>query len=109
MTSSFYVMWSPFFIFVVFYEMVTGKTMGPTAEFITCWLGGANSFVNPLIYIPTLRSYRRELRRVLTATKSCLKRKNSSIMETTGSFSERSSIKLFQSNTIKLKIYKSDL
>ena len=66
MTSSFFVMWTPFFICMMFWEIFTGHTLSPMSDFITVWLGGANSFVNSLIYIPTMRSYRKELVKCFT-------------------------------------------
>ena len=59
MTLGFSIMWTPYSVCVIFPEVVDGKTFGTTAEFVTGWLGSANSFVNPLLYIFTLRSYRK--------------------------------------------------
>ena len=52
---------SPFVIFHKLWKLVTGNPVGETVNFITIWLGASNSAINPLIYIPTLKSYREEL------------------------------------------------
>ncbi len=58
MTCGFYIMWLPFFLVVPYSELFTGKTLHPRAGFVCSWLGAANSMVNPLLYLGTLRSYR---------------------------------------------------
>ena len=47
MTCSFYVMWTPYFIFVNIWEFITGHTFHPTLDIVFTYLGACNSFVNP--------------------------------------------------------------
>ncbi len=54
-------MWLPFFVTGPYWEIFTGHSHD--SSFFTCLLAGANSALNPLVYIPTLKSYRRELYR----------------------------------------------
>ena len=65
MTMSYYIMWTPYFILCNLHESVTGHTYHPLSDFILTWLGASNSFVNPLIYIPTMKPYRHKLLQLL--------------------------------------------
>ncbi len=65
MSGSFYIMWLPFFTLVPYWELVNGETLSPQSDFVTCWLGAANSILNPIIYIPTITSYRKEVAAIL--------------------------------------------
>ena len=65
MTMGFYIMWTPYFIFVNIWELVTGHLVHPLVTFSFCWLGGANSFINPVVYVPTVRPYRVKLMSIL--------------------------------------------
>lgn len=60
-SSGFYLMWLPFFITVIYWPMLTHTHLGTVSDFITSWLAAANSLINPLVYIPTLKSYREAL------------------------------------------------
>ncbi len=65
MTAGFYIMWTPFFVVVPIWQMFTDVTKDSFAEFGVMMLGGANSILNPLLYIATLRSYKRAFCRCL--------------------------------------------
>ena len=60
-TSFYFAMWIPFFTLNLIWKMMTGRTYSPVAEFATFWLIGANSVVNPFVYMATMTSYQREL------------------------------------------------
>ena len=65
-TCGFYIMWLPFFITGPYREiLIEGNAYHSKATFFTCLLGGANSMINPIVYIPTLRPYRQRLIRLL--------------------------------------------
>ncbi len=65
MSSGFYIMWTPFFV-TVYFQIITGYSLSPLADFLTAWLAAANSMLNPLVYIPTLKSYRYSMVALLT-------------------------------------------
>ncbi len=58
MTAGFYLMWSPYFIFCLFWEIVTGSSNKELVDFTFGWMAATNSLVNPLIYIPTIKAFR---------------------------------------------------
>ena len=63
MTMGYYIMWTPYLIFVILW------TFTSPCNYINCttfsWLAGSNSFVNPLVYIPTIKPYRMKLQAAL--------------------------------------------
>ncbi len=61
MTVGFYLMWSPFFCFVLIWEVVSGDTLNLISDFGVTWLALSNSCVNPLVYIPTMKAFRLKL------------------------------------------------
>ncbi len=69
MSIGYYIMWVPFFVTVPYWELATGHSLSAVSDFITCWLGAANSMINPLIYIPTITPYRHALYNLITFTK----------------------------------------
>ncbi len=64
MTGGFYLFWAPF-VTEQLYNTTNGKSLGSTFEFIAIWVAIGNSAINPIIYIPTIRGYRRELVRLI--------------------------------------------
>ncbi len=69
MSSGFYIMWTPLFVTVIYWELFTGHTLHPISDFLCFCLGGANSILNPFLYILTLDSYRRMLYRMVGINK----------------------------------------
>ncbi len=65
MSAGFYLMWLPYFILIAYWKLFNGKSFSPLSDFLTRWLGVANSLLNPIIYIPTLTSYRHALMNLL--------------------------------------------
>lgn len=58
MTAGYYIMWTPYFLFNNIWEVVTGDMLNPSTSYVFGWLAGCSSFINPLVYIPTMRQYR---------------------------------------------------
>lgn len=58
MVTGFYVFWFPNAITFFILEMVNRPMTSPFGRFACTYLGAANSLVNPLIYIPTIKEYR---------------------------------------------------
>ena len=69
MTFCFFLMWTPYTV-LVFYPLTFGlKDFGQKADFITGWLGSSNSMINPLLYLATLKSYRKMFVKMLGCSK----------------------------------------
>ncbi len=72
MTMGYYIFWTPFFIFVCGWSLLGKDTSSqPDLEFAFTWLAASSSFVNPLVYIPCLRTFREEM---LSIVLYCYKR-----------------------------------
>lgn len=57
MIIGFYTFWAPYFVFCIFWDMIFGKTV-QEFELYASYLATGNSFINPLIYVPTIKEYR---------------------------------------------------
>ncbi len=79
MTGGYYIMWFPFYVFVIGWDIFHGHTLHPVVNFISAWLTFCNSFVNPLIYIPTIRDYRIKLLSIRQKCKLCLQNNTSAV------------------------------
>ena len=64
MTVGFYIMWTPFVLSRI-YEIVANSILDAHMDRITCYFAIANSAVNPILYIPTNKPYREEVRKML--------------------------------------------
>ncbi len=61
MTLGYYLMWSPYFMFGMLWDLSFGHTINLIVDFTVIYLAMGNSMVNPLIYIPTIRNFRTKL------------------------------------------------
>ncbi len=69
MTLSYYVLWIPYFILFNMWELATGHTFHPITDFMCISLTGLSSIANPMIYIPTIKTYRHQLLKLLHLNK----------------------------------------
>jgi hypothetical protein len=65
MTASYYIMYFPIFVFILFWDLITGTTLNYWLNFFSIVSGFCNSFVNPLIYIPTIKDFRMTIKSAL--------------------------------------------
>ncbi len=61
MTSVFYIMYGPYFLFTFGYEMVAGHSLFPILDFGFILIALLNSLVNPLLYILSITPYKQKL------------------------------------------------
>ena len=57
MTLGFYAAWTPFTTYITGPALFSGTFPFRWAHFFSAWLGGSNSFWNPIIYMATLRPF----------------------------------------------------
>ena len=64
MVGGYYICWCPVMVAVVWgylsdYSFTSNQAFSPTTEAVICWFSFSNSLVNSLIYLPTMREYRK--------------------------------------------------
>ena len=59
MVGGYYICWGPVMIFVWVWSYIYGNSISPKAEAITGWFAMCNCMCNSLVYLPTMREYRR--------------------------------------------------
>ncbi len=67
MTVSYYLLWTPYFIFINIWELVTGHTLHPVTDFVFAWFGAISSKSTDIY--STLKTFRHKLIQFLHLTK----------------------------------------
>ncbi len=100
MTITYYILWTPYFMFHNIWELVTGEISHPIVAFLSVWMGACASFVNPLVYIPTMRSYRIRLFNLLHISHLLPEddKRRSSMYHTTMTMTTRRHLSIVQPN-----------